>query len=73
MVFHVLNRANAQKRLFVTEADFAPFERVMRETRARKAMWIPGDLIMPGEAAGSGMHSKLRSISLPPLKARSPQ
>ncbi len=47
MVFHVLNRANARRRIFAKEADYAAFERVMRETLARKPMRILGYLIMP--------------------------
>ena len=47
MVFHVLNRANARARIFTKEADFAAFERVMRETQARKPMRILGYLVMP--------------------------
>jgi putative transposase len=47
MVFHVLNRANARARIFGKEADYAAFERVMKETLARKPMRILGYLIMP--------------------------
>ena len=47
MVFHVLNRANARARIFAKDADYAAFERVMRETSARKPMRILGYLIMP--------------------------
>jgi putative transposase len=32
MVFHVINRANARARIFRKEADYAAFERVMKET-----------------------------------------
>src|SRR5579862_4496622 len=46
-VFHVLNRANARARIFAKEADYAAFERVMKETIARKPMRILGYLIMP--------------------------
>ena len=45
--FHVLNRANARTRIFSRDADYAAFERVMRETAARKPMRILGYLIMP--------------------------
>ncbi len=47
MVFHVLNRANARARIFAKDADYAAFERVMRETLARKPMRILGYSIMP--------------------------
>jgi putative transposase len=47
MVFHVLNRANARARIFAKEADYAAFERVMKETLERGAMRILGYLIMP--------------------------
>ena len=47
MVFHVLNRANAGARIFGKEADYAAFERVMKETLAKKPMRILGYLIMP--------------------------
>ncbi len=47
MVFHVLNRANARARIFAKHADYAAFERVMRETSARKPMRVLGYLIMP--------------------------
>ncbi len=32
MIFHVLNRANARARIFAKYADYAAFERVIRET-----------------------------------------
>jgi hypothetical protein len=35
MVFHALNRANARARIFAKEADYAAFERVIKETLAR--------------------------------------
>ena len=47
MVFHVLNRANARARIFGKDADYAAFERVMKETLAKKPMRILGYLIMP--------------------------
>ena len=47
MVFHVINRANARARIFGKDADYAAFERVMKETLARKPMRILGYLIMP--------------------------
>jgi len=47
MVFHVLNRANARTRIFAKDADYAAFERVLRETLARKPMRVLGYLIMP--------------------------
>ncbi len=47
MIFHVLNRANAQARIFGKEENYAAFERVMQETLARKPMRILGYLIMP--------------------------
>jgi putative transposase len=47
MVFHVLNRANAQARIFAEDADYAAFERVMQQTLAKKPMRILGYLIMP--------------------------
>ena len=47
MVFHVLNRANARARIFGREADYAAFERVMKETLARKPIRVLGYLIMP--------------------------
>jgi putative transposase len=47
MVFHVINRANARARIFGKDGDYAAFERVMKETVAKKAMRILGYLIMP--------------------------
>ena len=47
MVFHVLNRANARARIFAKEDDYAAFERVMKETFARKPMRVLGYVIMP--------------------------
>ena len=47
MVFHVINRANARARVFGKDADYAAFERVMKETSTRKPMRILGYLIMP--------------------------
>ena len=47
MVFHVINRANARARIFGKDADYAAFERVMKETLLRKRMRILGYLMMP--------------------------
>jgi putative transposase len=47
LVFHVLNRGNARARIFGKEADYAAFERVMKETSAKRPMRILGCLIMP--------------------------
>ena len=47
MIFHVLNRANARARIFRKEDDYAAFERVMKETVARRPMRILGYLVMP--------------------------
>jgi len=46
MVFHVLNRANARARIFGKDDDYAAFERVIKETLARKPMRILGYLII---------------------------
>jgi putative transposase len=57
MVFHVLNRANARTRIFAKDADYAAFERVMRETLASKPTRILGYLtrkIGDGRACGVG-------------------
>ena len=40
VIYHVLNRANARARIFGKEEDYAAFERVMKETLARKPMRI---------------------------------
>ena len=42
MVFHVLNRANARARIFGKDADYAAFEKVMKETLEKKPMRILG-------------------------------
>jgi putative transposase len=47
VVFHVLSRANARARIFAKDADYAAFERVMKETSAKKPMRILGYLMMP--------------------------
>ncbi len=47
MVFHVLNRANARARIFGNEADYAAFERVMKETLTRKPMRVLSYAILP--------------------------
>jgi putative transposase len=47
MVFRVINRANARARIFGKQADYAAFERVMKETLAKKPMRIVDYLIMP--------------------------
>jgi hypothetical protein len=36
VVFHVLNRANAHARIFGKDTEYAAFERVMKETLAKR-------------------------------------
>jgi len=47
IVFHVLNRANAQARVFERSPDYAAFERVMCDTVRAVPMRILGYVIMP--------------------------
>jgi hypothetical protein len=47
MVFHVLNLANAQARIFAKNADNAAFEWMMGERLAKMPMRLLGDMIMP--------------------------
>jgi hypothetical protein len=50
MVFHVLNRAKARACIFGKDADYAAFERVMKETLAKRAMRILGYLMVESVA-----------------------
>ena len=46
-IFHVLNRGNAGAPLFVEDADYSAFEKVIAETMERVPMRILGYCIMP--------------------------
>src|SRR5687767_6681849 len=49
LVYHVLNRANARRQIFFTDADYAAFERVLKQAleRHRGAVELFDYIIMP--------------------------
>lgn len=47
MVFHALNRANAQAQIFYTPEDYAAFEAVLAEARDRTGMRVLSYCLMP--------------------------
>lgn len=47
MIFHVLNRANARRKIFQRDSDYLAFERIMEEGRRRYAMRILSHCVMP--------------------------
>jgi putative transposase len=47
MTFHVINRGNAREPLFVSDAEYAAFEKLMAETVDRVAMRVLGYCLMP--------------------------
>jgi putative transposase len=47
MVFHVLNRGNARSAIFLEDADYAAFEKIMARTLEQISMRIVGYCLMP--------------------------
>ena len=47
MVFHVLNRGNARAQIFVEDADYSAFQRVLTHTLAHVPMRILAYSLMP--------------------------
>ena len=47
LVYHVLNRANARRRIFEKDADYAAFERVLVEVQERLPMRLLSWCLMP--------------------------
>lgn len=47
LIYHVLNRANARRRIFETGGDYSAFVRILAETQARTAMRILAWCLMP--------------------------
>lgn len=45
--YHVLNRSNAQMRLFDCDEDYAAFEQLLAEANERMAMRVLGYCLMP--------------------------
>jgi putative transposase len=47
VVYHVLNRANARRQLFVQDGDYQAFEQVLMEARERVGMRLLASCVMP--------------------------
>ena len=47
LVYHVLNRANARRRIFETHADYLAFERILGEVRVQVPMRLLAWCLMP--------------------------
>jgi putative transposase len=47
LVYHVLNRGNARRKIFETNADYAAFEKILREIRQRIGMRVLAWCLMP--------------------------
>jgi putative transposase len=51
-VYHVLNRANAKRRIFEHDRDYLAFERVLGEVQERVPMRILAWCVMPNHLIG---------------------